>query len=123
MSETKKDKILGILRKLKSSGDIEGAAVITRDGLLIASDLSGDINGDTFAAMSATMSGAAETAVQELGKSSPERIIVESENMKLITIGAGPQAILACIVAPNAKLGLVLIDMGKAVAGVEKEVK
>jgi len=123
MVDTKKDKLVQILKKLKSSGDIEGAAVITRDGLLIASDLSGGINGDTFAAMSATMSGAAETAVQELGKSSPERIIVESENTKLITVGAGSQAILACIVAPDAKLGLILIEMGKAAVSVEKEVK
>ena len=121
--ETKKEKLTQILQKLKSSGDIEGAAVITRDGLLIASELSESIDGDTFAAMSATMTGAAETAIQELKKSSADRIIVESKNTKLITTGAGEQAILTCIVDPDAKLGLILMEMKKAANLIQKEVK
>jgi len=122
-SISKKDKLIQILKKLISSGDIEGAAVITRDGLLIASELSEGIDGETFAAMSATMTGAAETAIQELKKSSADRIIVESKNAKLITTGAGEQAILACIVNPNAKLGLILFEMKKASDDIKKEVK
>ncbi len=120
---SKKEVLTQILKKLTSTGDIEGAAVITRDGLLIASELSSGIDADTFAAMSATMTGAAETAVQELKKSSPDRIIVESSATKLITAGAGEQAILACIVNPAAKLGMILLEMKKATAAIEKEVK
>ena len=123
MPGTKKEKLSEILKHLRKSGDIEGAAIITRDGLLIASELSEDIDGDTFAAMSATMTGAAETAIQELKKSSPERVIVESKNTKLIAIGAGEQTILTCIVNPDAKLGLVLMEMKKASATIEKEAK
>ena len=123
MAETKKEKLTQILQKLMSSGNVEGAAVITRDGLLIASELSEGIDGDTFAAMSATMAGAAETAIQELKKTSADRIIVESKNTKLITVGAGEQVILACIVNPDAKLGLILMEMKKAVDAVEKEVR
>ncbi len=121
--ETKKEKLTQILRKLASTEDIEGAAVITRDGLLIASELTESIDADTFAAMSATMTGAAETAVQELKKSSPDRIIVESSAAKLITAGAGEQAILACIVNPDAKLGMILLEMKKAADNIQKEVK
>lgn len=123
MPGTKKEKLSEILKHLRKSGDIEGAAIITRDGLLIASELSENIDEDTFAAMSATMIGAAETAIQELKKSSPERVIVESKNAKLITTGAGEQAILACIVDPDAKLGLVLMEMKKASSAIEREVK
>ncbi len=120
---SKKEVLTQILKKLTSTGDIEGAAVITRDGLLIASELSSGIDGDTFAAMSATMTGAAETAIQELKKSSPDRIIVESPKAKLITTGAGEQAILACIVSPEAKLGMILLEMKKAADNIQKEVK
>ena len=123
MSKTKKEKLAGILNYLRKTGDIEGAAIITRDGLLIASELSEDIDGETFAAMSATMTGAAETAIQELKKSSPERVIVESKNAKLITTGAGEETILACIVNPDAKLGLVLMEMKEASSAIEKEAK
>lgn len=123
MPETKKEKLTQILQKLKSIGDIEGAAVITRDGLLIASELSKNIDGETLAAMTATMTGAAETAIQELKKSSADRVIVESKNAKLITMGAGEQAILACLVNQDAKLGLILMEMKKASNNIQKEVK
>jgi predicted regulator of Ras-like GTPase activity (Roadblock/LC7/MglB family) len=123
VAETKKEMLDNLLTKLTQAGDVEGAAVITRDGLMIASSLPAGINSDTLAAMAATMQGAAETAVQELKKSSPDRVIVESRNTKLITIGAGEQAILACMTRPEAKLGLVLIEMKKAVEGIKKEVR
>ena len=123
MSDTKKDRITDVLRKLRSSGDINGAAVITRDGLLIASELANGIDGDTLAAMAATMTGSAETAIAELKKGIPERIIVESKDTKLIATGAGEQAILVCVVDPKAKLGLILMDMKKASASVKKEVE
>jgi uncharacterized protein len=119
MSESK-EKLGKILQKLLLSGDVKGAALITRDGLLIASELSQGINGDVFAAMSATMAGAAETVIQELNGSFTDRIIVESKNMKLITIGAGSQEILACITVSTVKLGLVLLEMNKTVASIKK---
>lgn len=120
---SKKEKLTQILQKITSAGDVEGAAVITRDGLMIASELTESIDGDTFAAMAATMMGAAETAIQELKKSSPDRIIVESPKAKLITVGAGEQAILACIVNSTAKLGMILLNMKKASKQIETEIR
>ncbi|MBD3249306.1 roadblock/LC7 domain-containing protein [Candidatus Woesearchaeota archaeon] len=123
MAETKKKKLSTVLQKLTSTGDIDGAVVITRDGLLVASELTESIDSDTLAAMAATMTGAAETAIQELKKSSPDRVIVESKNTKMITVGAGDDAILVCIMKPSAKLGIILLEMKKAAEKIEKEVK
>jgi hypothetical protein len=75
--ESKKDRLLRILKGLSSIGDVDGSAIVTRDGLLIASDLPSDVDSETFAAMSATMIGAAETAVGELKKGTVERVIAE----------------------------------------------
>jgi predicted regulator of Ras-like GTPase activity (Roadblock/LC7/MglB family) len=123
MAETKKEVLSGILSKLKSNPDVEGAAVITRDGLVVCADMHGSIDGDVFAAMTATMHGAAETAAQELKKSDPDSVIVESKDGKIIILGAGNVALLACIVGSKAKLGLILLEMKKAVSDIEKEVK
>jgi predicted regulator of Ras-like GTPase activity (Roadblock/LC7/MglB family) len=123
MVETKKDVLSGILAKLKSGSDVEGAAIITRDGLVVCADMNGSIDSDVFAAMTATMHGAAETAAQELKKSDPDSVIVESKDGKIIILGAGTIAVLACIVSPKAKLGLILLEMKKAVSKIEKEVK
>jgi len=113
-----------ILKDLKSAGDVESGAVVSRDGLLIAADISQDVNAEAFAAMTATMLGAAETATSELGKGVPDRVIVEGENGKIIATGAGSRALLVAMTNPKANLGLVLLELGKAsekIKGILKE--
>ncbi len=101
------------LNTLKNIGGIEASAVASRDGLLIYSTISRKLHAETFAAMSATMLGAAETATIELGKGIPERIIVESDNGKIIATGAGNKALLLVMTEPDASLGLILIEVAK----------
>ncbi len=103
-----------ILRNLKKTGGVEASAIASRDGLLIASTISGKQHAETFAAMSATMLGAAETASAELGKGIPDRVIIESKYGKIIATGAGPKALLIVMTEPKAGLGLILIETEKA---------
>lgn len=104
-----------VLDDLRTTGDIEASAVVSRDGLLMASNISSDIHADTFAAMAATMLGAAETAVTELEKGNVERVIAESKEIKIITSGASENVLLVLMARPSAALGLILVEMDKAV--------
>ncbi len=70
--------------------------------------------------MSATMLGAAETASTELEKGIPDRVIVESNNGKLIAIGAGPKALVVVLTPSEISLGLVLVELGKAADEIKK---
>ena len=109
-----------VLADLGKIGDVEASAVATRDGLLMNADMHNMGDSETFVAMSATMLGAAETAAIELGKGVPNRVIVESDDGKLICMGAGPKALLVVMTAPEAGLGLVLVEMAKATEKIEK---
>ncbi|MDI6902655.1 MAG: roadblock/LC7 domain-containing protein [Methanocellales archaeon] len=103
-----------VLEDLRDVGDVEASAIVSRDGLLMASDFAQrSYSAKTFAAMSATMLGAAETATSELKKGVPDRIIVESKEGKLIAAGAGPKALLVVMSNPGAGLGLILLEMEK----------
>src|SRR3990172_4648855 len=105
------DKILADLRKV---GGVEACAAVSRDGLLIGSNIHKEQFAESFAAMSATMLGAAETATIELGKGVPHRVIVESSQGRLIAVGAGRKALLVVIVSKDAGLGLILLELDKA---------
>ncbi|MFQ6120336.1 MAG: roadblock/LC7 domain-containing protein [Methanosarcinales archaeon] len=110
-----------VLNDLKKIGSIEASAVVSRDGLLMLSDMpSRSTSAETFAAMAATMLGAAETATTELRKGVPDRVIVESEHGKLVAIGAGPKALLVVMTAPDAGLGLILVELEKAAEKIKK---
>ncbi len=103
-----------ILKDLKNIWGVEASAVASRDGLLIYSTISRNHHAETFAAMSATMLGAAETVTTELGKGIPDRIIVESKYGKIIATGAGSKALLVVMTEPDTALGLILIEVAKA---------
>lgn len=71
-------------------------------------------NADTFAAMSATMFGAAVIAAVEFGKGLPDRVIVETKLGKLIASGAGPKALIIVMARDDSTLGQILIEVSKA---------
>ena len=108
-----------VLSELKEAVDVEASAIATRSGLLIAADIPQGMNAETFAAMSATMLGAAETTTSEIEKEPPERVIVEAGDERIIIAGAGEKALLVCM-TPESNLSLLLVELDKAVEKVEK---
>jgi hypothetical protein len=103
-----------VLRQLKTIGGVESSAVVTRDGLLVASDVSTDVDAETFAAMSASMVGSAETAITEVKAGTTARVIVETDNSKMIALGAGAKALLVVLTKRDVPLGLILLKAGDA---------
>jgi len=113
MPDTKKERLEKILEGLRSTGGTIGSAVISKDGLVIASDL-GEQDVETFAAMSAAMEGAAETAVSELKQGKLNQIIIDTEKGKMMTMSAGAEAILVILTKPKQNTGLILLELGKS---------
>lgn len=109
-----------ILDNLLKTGDIESAAIISVDGLMIRSRMSDSHTEEIFAAMSATMLGAAQTATAELDKGDLDRVIVETAHGTLIVTGVTPSSILSVQAAQNAGLGLILIEIDKAAEKLNK---
>jgi predicted regulator of Ras-like GTPase activity (Roadblock/LC7/MglB family) len=104
-----------VLGDMKKFSGVEACAVASRDGLLIrAIHQEEGQRSDSFAAMSATMFGAAETATTVLGKGIPNRVIAESDHRWLIAVGAGSKALIIVLVSLDAELGLLLLELGKA---------
>lgn len=112
--EDKSVELETILARLSEFPDILGSAIVRKDGLMIASSLSGKLDSRAIAAMTAAIIGTAETSASELGLGKFPQVIVEAEKGKLIATGAGTQALLVCMVRATGNLGLVLLEMGRA---------
>jgi predicted regulator of Ras-like GTPase activity (Roadblock/LC7/MglB family) len=113
MSDTL-DMIDKLLADLKNVGGVMACAAASRDGLLIRSLMQNEQYVESLAAMSATMLGAAETATTHVEMGIPSRVIVESDNGKLIVTGAGPKALLILLANKNSGLGLILLELDKS---------
>ena len=118
---SKKEAFARIIRELELEvGDIKGSAIITKNGLLVASKLPRDVDTETFAAMSAAMYGAAETAILEIKGGHMFRVYTETDNATLVAVNAGPTAIVVALVRPGANLGLVLSGIKKTTMEVRR---
>jgi hypothetical protein len=106
------DKISERLRDLQaSSPDVEASAVISVDGLTIASALPESIEGDRVAAMSAAMLSLGERISGELGRGILDQVYIRGENGFMILMAVGDEAVLTVLARKQAKLGLLFLDM------------
>jgi predicted regulator of Ras-like GTPase activity (Roadblock/LC7/MglB family) len=86
------------LRSLRQSCGATASAVISRDGLVIAADVPEGVSMETFGIMCATLLGAASTANSELRVGIPLHVTVESEDAKMVVVGAGRKALIVAVI-------------------------
>ena len=104
-----------VLDELNSSStDIEASALISTDGLMIASALPQGADEDRIGAMSAAMLSLGERAARELSRGGLERVLLQGERGYVIMSASGTEAVLTVLAKANAKLGLVFLDIKRA---------
>ncbi|HEV8594780.1 MAG TPA: roadblock/LC7 domain-containing protein [Thermoplasmata archaeon] len=106
-----RSQIEAAMADLRRLADIVAVAVARRDGLIIAHDLPVEVDPRKAAAMTAAIVGTSEMAARELGQGKFLQAIVDSELGKMLSTGAGDEALLVTLVRPEANMGLVLLGV------------
>jgi hypothetical protein len=115
MAKPRTEILKELLKEFKSSSaDVQASAVVSTDGLIIASELPQDVEEDRVAAMSAAMLSLGERTSKELMKGSLEQVFVKGQDGYILLMGAGEEAVLTALAKKDAKLGLVFLDMKRA---------
>ena len=121
LSKSRTQQMVDRLRELQaSSPDIEASAVVSVDGLTIASALPQGVEEDRVAAMSAAMLSLGERIATELGRGSLEQVYIKGSNGYVMLMSVGEDAVLTALARENAKLGLILLDMRRVVEALSK---
>lgn len=106
------DLLDSILKDLQaSSADIEATAVVSADGLVMASALPANVEEDRVAAMSAAMLSLGERTAAELGRGALNQVFIKGAEGYVILMHAGTDAVLTAMARADAKLGLIFLDM------------
>ena len=115
------DSLNRVLRGLQSaSPDVEASALISEDGLMIASALPQHIDETRVAGMSATLSSLGTRASTELERGDLDEVLVRGKNGYAVMLSAGSGTLLLALASKQAKLGLVFLDMRRAVDDIRK---
>lgn len=109
------DMFSSILKELNgTSADIEASAVISTDGLMIASMLPADMDEDRVGAMSAAILSLGERSSTELARGELEQVLVKGDNGYILMTHASNEAVLTVVAKPKARLGLIFLDVKRA---------
>ncbi len=119
MSRT--DDLNNVLRALQSgTPDIEASALISEDGLMIASALPQHVEEVRVAGMSSTLLSLGTRAASELERGDMQQVLIRGENGYIVMVRAAEGTMLLCLTSADAKLGLVFLDLSRAVKEIQK---
>jgi len=103
-----------------SSQNIEGAALVTSDGLMISSYLPSEMDEDRVSAMSAALLSLSERAVEELEKGTPQQVTIKGDKGYIVITSAGEEAVLMAMADVKVKLGLLYMEIKTAAERIQK---
>ncbi len=103
------------LRDLQAgTPDIEASAVVSVDGLIMASSLPTDVDEDRISAMSAAMLSLGDRIASELNRGTLEQVYIKGSNGIIVLMAVGEDAVLTVLARERARLGLIFLDMRRA---------
>lgn len=115
MDRARRDQMVKRLRELQTNTtDVEASAVVSVDGLIIASSLPGGVEEDRVSAMSAAMLSLGERIAGELGRGGLDEVYIHGSSGYVLLTGAGVEAVLTVLAREQARLGLILLEMRRA---------
>jgi predicted regulator of Ras-like GTPase activity (Roadblock/LC7/MglB family) len=109
------------LRTLQANTpDVESSAVVSVDGLIIASSLSVGFEEDRVSAMSAAMLSLGERIAGELGRGLLNEVYIHGNDGYVLLVSVGGEAVLTVLARQKAKLGLLFLEMRRAAKDLEQ---
>jgi predicted regulator of Ras-like GTPase activity (Roadblock/LC7/MglB family) len=115
MTRSRTELMVNRLRDMQAaSPDIEASAVVSVDGLIMASALPAEVEEDRVSAMSAAMLSLGERIASELGRGALEQVYIRGGKGFVILTAVGEEAVLTALAREQAKLGLIFLEMRRA---------
>jgi predicted regulator of Ras-like GTPase activity (Roadblock/LC7/MglB family) len=121
MAGSRAEEMVKRLREMQNATpEIEASAVVSVDGLTIASALPSDVEEDRVSAMSAAMLSLGERIATELNRGELDQVYIHGDDGYVILSAIGTEAVLTALAREKAKLGLVFLEMRRAADDLSK---
>ena len=102
-----------IVERLSQVKGVMGSVLVAKDGLVVASNLSVQVQDEIVAAMISAVGGTAVKASEMMGQGALKNIILEGENGKVFLTDSNI-GYLGVLTSPEANIGLVRLELMEA---------
>jgi hypothetical protein len=121
MAKSRAEQMVERLRSMQAAApDIEASAIVSVDGLIMASALQQGVEEDRVSAMSAAMLSLGERISSELGRKGLEQVYIKGDKGSIVLTSVGQEAVLTALARKDAKLGLIFLEMRRATEDIVK---
>jgi hypothetical protein len=103
-----------IAELLAQAPEVEAAAVVSFDGLPMASALPATMDEDRVAAMSAALLSLGERAAEGLGRGGLNQVYIEGDAGTVFLVSADDEAVMVAVASKGAKVGMMLYEVRRA---------
>lgn len=96
---------------VQNTDNVNGAAIVTPDGLALAADLPGEMDEERVSAMTAAMLSLGERIGSELKRGEIEQIYVEGKEGYGVLTNCGPDAVFLVLASISVKKGVLMFEI------------
>ena len=100
----------GLNKLLGAIPEVTSAAIVSAEGLPIASALPQGVDETKIAAMSVALLSLSKKAIIEMSKGNFDQLYIKGSEGYLLVMQAGPNAVLTVSTSKDVGLGLILLD-------------
>ena len=117
MAQTISDQLDEVLNNFERNvPHVEATAIVSTDGLVIASRLPDRVEEDRVGAMGAAILSISTRSGEELNRGEMRRVLIEGTNGYLLIRSIGEFAILVALVDKKVRLGMLFYECKKCIA-------
>ena len=121
MAKSRAEQMVERLRSMQAAApDIEASAIVSVDGLIMASALQQGVEEDRVSAMSAAMLSLGERISSELGRAGLEQVYIKGDKGSIVLTSVGTEAVLTVLGRQDSKVGLIFLEMRRAAEDIVK---
>ncbi len=95
--------------------DVEAAAIVGVDGLTIAASFPLGVEEERVSAMSASMMNIGKRISSELARGMLDEVYIQGDDGYILLMSMGNEALLSVLARQQAKLGILFLEMRKAI--------
>ncbi|MBN2394397.1 MAG: DUF4388 domain-containing protein [Anaerolineae bacterium] len=122
--ETRRDRLAKILRNLiDTSGDVNGVAIVSMDGLIMAADLPSTVDQARVGAVAAAILNLSGRSVSQLKRGDLQQTTIQGAEGYILITQAGPNAVLVGLTGQGVNLGMVFLEIRECAAAVAAELR
>ena len=111
-----------ILTKLNKTNGVRGCMIVNRDGIVVASDFSVEVDEAGVGAVTSSILAALDGALKRINMGKFARFIITGSESKVAVVNAG-QAILLILLQRDVNMGMVNLDIKEAASAVQTKSK